>query len=151
MERMLRFLAIDQQSRRDAVQIWRLIEPRADGIIENFYAEVLRSELDLSLNAKTIDRLKPKQKEHWKTLFESRFDQEYFNNASLIGIRHREIGLDAKWYVAGYMKIKNCFSTEIVKAPAPLSTKARLGATLDKYIAVDMALAISSYTSLLVD
>jgi Protoglobin len=151
METMLRFLAIDRESQRDAAQIWSLIEPRTADIIENFYADVSQSSLGLSLSAKTIDHLKIKQAEHWKKLFESRFDREYFNNASLIGIKHYEIGLDVRWYIAGYMKIKNCFSMEIFKAQSPVSSKAQLVTTLDKYIAVDMALAISSYTSLLVD
>ncbi len=151
METMLRFLAIDIESHRCAAQIWPLIEHRAADIIENFYTGVLRSNLDLPLTARTIDHLKEKQKKHWKKLFASRFDQEYFNNASLIGIKHHEIGLDAKWYVAGYMKIKMDFSTEILGAPLPLSSKTQLVATLDKYVALDMALAISSYASLLVD
>ncbi len=151
MEAMLRFLAIDLDSHRHAAQIWSLIEHPAAGIIENFYADVLHSNLDLRLTGRTIDHLKVKQKQHWKKLFESRFDQEYFNNASFIGIKHFEIGLDAKWYVAGYMKIKKDFSTEIFGAPLSLSSKAQLIATLDKYVALDMAMAISSYTSLLVD
>jgi hypothetical protein len=151
METMLRFLAIDLESHRYAAQIWSLIEHRAADIIENFYTDVLRSNLDLPLTARTIDHLKEKQKQHWKKLFESRFDREYFNNASLIGIKHYEIGLDAKWYVAGYMRIKKDFSTEILGAPLSLPSKAQLVATLDKYVALDMALAISSYTSLLVD
>jgi len=148
---MLRFLAIDRESQRDAAQIWNLVEPRTASIIENFYADVSRSKIGLALSAHTIDHLKTKQAEHWRKLLESRFDREYFNNASLIGIKHYEIGLDVRWYIAGYMKIKSCFSMEIFKAQSPLSSKAQLVATLDKYIALDMALAVSSYTSLLVD
>ena len=34
---------------------------------------------------------------HWRALFESRLDLQYFNSASLIGIRHSQIGLDPKW------------------------------------------------------
>jgi protoglobin len=151
METMLRFLAIDRESQHHAAQIWNLVEPRTASIIENFYAEVSRSDLGFSISETTIHHLKTKQAEHWKKLFESKFDREYFNNASLVGIKHYEIGLDVRWYIAGYTKIKTCFSMEILNARSPLSSKAQLLATLDKYIALDMALAISSYTSLLVD
>jgi hypothetical protein len=49
------------------------------------------------------------------------------------------------------MKIGSSFSMEILNAPLPLPVKARLIATLEKYLALDMALAISSYTSELID
>lgn len=151
MERMLGFLAIDPRARRDAAHIWSLVEHRTADIIEAFYADLLRSGTDLLLTAKTVDHLKRKQQEHWKTLFESRFDQTYFNRASLIGIKHYEIGLDVRWYVGGYMKIGSEFSMEILDAPVSLAVKAQLIATLDKYIALDMAMAVSAYTALLVD
>jgi hypothetical protein len=151
MEELLRFLAIDGRSRRDAEEIWPLIEHRAPEIIEGFYADVRRSNINLPLTSQMIDHLKIKQKEHWKHLFESRFDQSYFNNASLIGIKHFEIGLDARWYIAGYMKIKSEFLLEILGAPLSSPSKTQLIVTLEKYVALDMALAISSYTSLLVD
>ena len=123
METLIRFLAIDFKSRRDAEEIWPLIEHRAPDIIESFYADVRRSNVDLPLTNQMIDYLKTKQKEHWKYLFERRFDQRYFNNASLIGIKHFEIGLDAKWYIAGYMKIKSGFSLEILSAPLSSPSK----------------------------
>ena len=151
MEELIRFLAIDAKARRDAEEIWPLIEHRAPEIIERFYADVRRSNIDLPLTSQMIDHLKTKQKEHWKHLFESRFDQRYFNHASLIGIKHFEIGLGARWYIAGYMKIKSDFSREILGAPLSSPSKTQLIVTLDKYVALDMALAISSYTSLLVD
>lgn len=151
MEELLRFLAIDANSRRDAEDIWQLIEHRAPEIIERFYADVRQSNINLPLTNRMIDHLKIKQKEHWKHLFESRFDQNYFSNASLIGIKHFEIGLDARWYIAGYAKIKSDFSREILGAPLSSPSKTQLIVTLDKYVALDMALAISSYTALLVD
>ena len=151
MQKLIRFLAIDVKSRHDAGEIWPLIEHCAPDIIESFYADVRRSNVDLPLTSQIIENLKTKQKEHWKCLFESRFDQKYFNNASLIGIKHFEIGLDAKLYIAGYMKIKSGFSREILCSALSLPSKTRLIVTLDKYVALDMALAISSYTSLLID
>ena len=151
MEGLLGFLEIDPEDRRYAAQIWSLLEPRTADAIETFYAGVLRSVPDHPLTAKIIDQLKREQQEHWKSLFESRFDQTYFNRASLIGIKHHEIGTDVRWYVTGYMKIKSGFSMQIIDAPVSLPGKAKLMATLDKYIALDMAMAVSAYTALLID
>lgn len=151
MDKLIRFLDIDPAARRHAAAIWSLIEHRIDHIIETFYADVRHSDTALALSDQTIQRLRVKQKDHWHALFESRLDLQYFNSASLIGIKHSEIGLDPKWYIAGYARIKSDFSRTILSSPLPLSAKADLVVTLDKYVALDMALAISSYTSLLVD
>lgn len=51
----------------------------------------------------------------------------------------------------GYARIKTDFSRVILNADLPLATKTAFLVTLDKYVALDMALAISSYTSLLLD
>lgn len=151
MDRLIRFLDIDPTARLHAAAIWLLIEHRVDHIIEAFYSDVRQSDTALTLSDQTIQHLKVKQKDHWRTLFESRLDLQYFNNASLIGIKHSQIGLDPKWYIAGYARIKSDFSRAIFNSSLPLTTKASLVVTLDKYVALDMALAISSYTSLLVD
>ncbi len=151
MERLIRFLNIDVEAKRDAAAIWPLIEHRVDPVIETFYAELRRSDSALPLSAQFVRRLKAKQKDNWHALFESRLDQQYFNSASLIGINHYEIGLDLKWYIAGYVRIKGDFSHAILDSSLPLTTGTSLVTTLDKYVALDMALAISSYTSLLVD
>lgn len=151
MDGLIRFLNIDADARRDAEAIWPLIECGVSDIIGKFYADVMRSDIDVPLSEQTIDHLKIRQKEHWRALFESRFDEAYFNSASLIGIKHCEMGVDPKWYIAGYAKIKSDFSNTLLNASLPLPEKIALVATLDKYVALDMALAISSYTSLLVD
>jgi len=151
MDKLIRFLDIDPVARRHAAAIWSLIEHRIDHIIETFYADVRQSDAALALSDRTVQHLKVKQKDHWRALFESRLDLQYFNSASLIGIKHAEIGLDPKWYIAGYARIKSDFSRAILNASLPLTTKAAFIVTLDKYVALDMALAISSYTSLLVD
>ena len=119
MEDILPLLAIDRVSRCHAALVWSLVQHRAPEIVESFYADFLQAGFDPRLSAKAIDHLKEKQKEHWETLFKSRFDNAYFNRASLIGIKHREIGLDVRWYVAGYMKIGSNFSMEIINASLP--------------------------------
>jgi hypothetical protein len=151
MDDLIRFLGIDARAKQYAKLVWPLIQDHAAGIIEDFYVEAGKSDMSHVLDAETIGRLKLKQKEHWQALFSSKFNQQYFNCASLVGIKHREIGLDPKWYIAGYSKIKGQFATLILDAPLSTSTQSNLVATLDKYVALDMALALSSYSSWLVD
>ena len=151
MEELIRFLAIDLKDRRNAEDFWPLIEYPLGSILGNFYADIQRSSIDFVLSDQTIDHLKIKQKEHWRSLFASRFDQQYFNSASLVGIKHYELGLNPQWYIAGYAKIKSDITQIILQSPLSPPTKFEFVKTLDKYVALDMAIAISSYTSLLVD
>ena len=151
MEELIRFLGIDREARRGMEQVWSLIEGSLETIIGNFYVELRKSGFDMALSDQTIDRLKTRQKEHWRSLFASRFDQQYFNSASLIGIKHYQIGLDPKWYIAGYAKIKTDIALIILESPLPAAAKLRFVKTLDNYVALDTALAISAYTALLVD
>jgi methyl-accepting chemotaxis protein len=151
MEDLIRFLGIDLEARRNAEQFWPLIDYPLGAIIDNFYTDLQKSGIDFVLTDQTIHHLKIKQKEHWESLFASRFDKQYFNNASLVGIKHRELGLDPKWYIAGYAKIKGDIALIILESPLSPAVKLEFVKTLDKYVALDTALAISSYTSLLVD
>lgn len=151
MDKLIQFLAIDSTARCQAAAIWPIIEHRIDPIVESLYADVQQSDTALALSDQTIQRLKVTQREHWRALFESPLDLQYFNRASLIGIRHSQIGLDPKWYIAGYARIKSDFARIILDAELPPTTKTDFVITLDKYVALDMALAVSSYTSLLLD
>ena len=150
MERLISFLNIDDQARQDAKAVWSLIEDYTDEIMRDFYADIRRVDPAL-IDGDTIDRLATKQKEHWKSLLNDELDQSLFNRMSLVGIKHREVGLDPKWYIAGYHKIKLRFSGHILASPLSVAKKISLVSTLDRFVALDMALALSSYSSWLVD
>ena len=80
-----------------------------------------------------------------------RFSPASSASATLIAIKHHELGLDPKWYIAGYALMKLRFTERLLKAALPQATKEALIATLEKYIAVDMALSLSTYSSWLMD
>lgn len=68
MEKLISFLDIDPKARRNAEAIWSLVEHRAGGIIEDFYASMRKSDVDLTLSDQTIERLKIEQRKHWSSL-----------------------------------------------------------------------------------
>jgi protoglobin len=143
MQELIRYLGINTRTEVLAERL--LLEDSADGIIAGFYSSTRQSSAGLMLDELTIERLKVRQKQHWQSLFSSAFDEQYVRSVSMIGIRHHEIGLDSKWY------IKAAFAEKIMEAPLPLKAKTALIVTLEKYVAVDMALALSAYSSWLID
>jgi hypothetical protein len=150
MDKLISFIRIDDLTRQDAKIAWSLLQDHAEGIMRDFYADLRRLDAGL-IDATTAERLTLKQKEHWKSLLTGELDQQFFNQSSLVGIKHREVGLDPKWYIAGYQEIKARLTEQLFAAPLPIERRISLATALDKYVALDMALAISSYSSWLID
>ena len=148
---LLHFIDIDDATRDRGPEIWQIIEPHADAIIANFYSRVKNFEIGAHFDDVTIRRLMVKQKRHWQALFDSRFDDIYANSVRQVGIQHRNIALSPMWYVAGYMGLKIAFTELLADATLPPVKKGRLIKALDKYVAFDMALALSTYDAVLVD
>jgi len=147
MEALIEVLEIDVRSRRIARLIWPMVEGRATEIVEAFYAGARHSAIELPV----IERLKACQHQHLKGLFEGRFDEPYLRSASLLGIAHCEMGLDCKWHVIGYARMKGELTKGILGSQLSSPSKAKLLAILDKYLALDMAISLSSYACILLE
>jgi hypothetical protein len=152
MTQIIRYLGIDTRTQLLAERLWSLLDKPSDLVIADFYRHTQHSQVGLLLDERSIKRLMIKQREHWHSLFNSRFDQAYLRRATKIGILHHELGLDPKWYIAGYALMKSRFTEQLLlDVSIPLPLKAALVVTLEKYVAVDMALTLSSYSDWLVD
>jgi len=151
VDRLFKFLDIDAETKASAQLLSQLLAPRVDDVIEEFYATVQRHQVNAHVTPRVVPALKRKQKEHWLALFNSQFDQDYFASIRQIGVRHRDIELSPMWYVAGYAKLKLAFVEVIIRSDLPVTIKGQLLKTLDKYIAVDMAMALSTYDAVILD
>jgi len=148
---LLRFIEIDDETKERGHEIWRLLEPHADAIVANFYGRVKAFEISAHVTDAAIERLMVKQKQHWAALFASQFEADYANSVRRVGIQHRDIALNPMWYVGGYMIMKIAFTEVLAEAALPPISKGRLIKALDKYVAFDMALALSTYNAIVVD
>ena len=149
MKDIVRYLGIDTRTQLLGERLWGVLEEPSGEIIAAFYRDTRQSAVGMLFDELTIGRLQDRQKEHWRVLFTSQFDEQYQRSATLIAIKHHELGLDPKWYIAGYALIKLRFTERLLKAAQ--ATKEALIATLEKYIAIDMALSLSIYSSWLID
>lgn len=151
IDRLLRFLDVDDATKASGATLSNLLAPQLDGIIERFYSRVQEFDLNPHVTARSIASLKIKQKQHWIDLFNSQFDENYLRNVRRIAVRHRDVELNPMWYIAGYMRLKLAFIEVILKSRAPIETKGQMIKTLDKYIAIDMALALGTYDTVVLD
>ena len=94
------------------------------------------------------------QQSHWATLATARFDDEYAAAVSRIGKVHAKIGLEPRWYVAGYALVLEQLIHAIVKEQWPRLMQLAKGrpegvaetlSALVKAAMLDMDLAISVY------
>lgn len=151
ISKLLQFIEIDEETKRRGQEIWQLLEPQVDDILLSFYDIVRPYHVNANLTDDSITALIAKQKRHWKSLFSSQFDDDYANSVRRLGIRHREINLDLVWYVMGYSRLKIAFTGAIIDCEMPPITKGRLIKALEKYVAFDMALALSTYSAVVFD
>ena len=148
---LLRFLEIDDDTKARAQRLSELLDPHFDSIVERFYAKVMAARISPHITPNSVERLKKSQKAHWRALFETTFNEDYIESVRRIGARHRGIELDPMWYVAGYAMLKIEFTMVIVRADIPIAEKGYLIKTLDKYVAIDMGLSLSSYETAFLD
>jgi hypothetical protein len=151
IEEMQSLLRIDDATRMRARELWTLLMPRVDAIIEDFYAQLRSAGVHPGLTDETIARLKVQQRQHWEKLFHSSFDQDYANSLRRISIRHRDIDLSAGWYVAGYMSLKSEFNAVIATSDLAPQDQLAFMDVLDRYVTIDMSLALSAFNALLID
>lgn len=148
---LLRLIDIGEETRRDAIRLWAILEPHLDRTLTAFHAKIARLDRSGLVHDGNRDRLKDQQARHWRRLFTSQFDPDYVNGVRRLGIRHRDLDLDPIWYMTGYVVLKHAFLEIVMESGLDLGDKSRMVTTLDKYVAVDMSLGISVYLAAIVD
>lgn len=144
----LAFLQIDEKVQKRVREFKPTLLLGLKPILNQFYQHVtsVPGLAKMVGDEKNIARLKEAQTQHWKSLFDAKFNEDYMQLVSRIGEAHMRIGLEPRWYIAGYCFILNQLVEIIVKnniwSPwriAPLLT------AVIKVIFLDMELSISVY------
>jgi hypothetical protein len=151
IEQLCDFLEIDDMTRQHARVLLALFSGCGDEIIGEFYNKVKKSVVGSYITNDAVERLISKQTAHWVALFSSKFGRDYVLSVRRIGIQHRDIALSPLWYVAGYAKLKLSMMERIAALDVSQDKKTSLATALEKYVAMDMALALATYHSVIVD
>ena len=106
-ETRLHFAKITEETSENLREVWKKLESELPKVLDLFY-EHLGSEPTLSkILGSHVGRLKKVQFEHWGRLFSGRFDTAYMEGVYHIGMAHKRIGLEPRWYIAAYQFILN--------------------------------------------
>ena len=98
----LRFAEITDETRRRLREFWPILQPNLPKILDGFYEHATSVPQLAKLLDGQVPRLKQAQSVHWQRLFQGDFDDDYFQSAQRVGVAHGKIGLELRWYIAGY-------------------------------------------------
>lgn len=107
IERRQEYLDLSEEDCRVLVSMRPHVADNIDGIVERFYKNLLPfDEMDRVIgDAETLQRLKNHLRSYILTLFDGQYDEEYVHSRLRVGVVHRRIGVEPKFYVSAVFKL----------------------------------------------
>jgi methyl-accepting chemotaxis protein len=150
--RRVAFAGIDEATRKELRQLWSVVEPSLEGILTRFYAHLVTEPKLKALLGDRQASLESAQKVHWKRLFSATFDEDYVRSIDRIGRAHSRIGLEPRWYIAGYQFVLNELVAVVLRkfrfSPGRATEAVQ---ALNRAVMLDLDFAISTYQQILME
>jgi len=104
LEERLRFLGLDEASRQALRSIKPILDRELPRALDKFYARVQANPQTRGFftDPTVIERARSAQIEHWRRLSAGEFEGRCLEQMRRTGATHARIGLNPKWYAAGY-------------------------------------------------
>lgn len=152
MRGRLSFARIDAETKSTLAELWPAVQRALPAVLDGFYSHVRSQPKMAGLVGNRQDSLKKAQESHWAKLFSGKFDRDYVESIDRIGRAHVRIGLEPKWYIAGYQYVLNDLVAQIFKTHR-FSRRKALAAmqALNKAVLFDLDFAISTYQEVLME
>ena len=145
----LSFLQIDEETCRTLREFREILAPKVDSLLEDFYRHIGSTTAIAPIfgSPARMDHARAMQKRHWlDSVFAGKFDDTYFANVTEIGKVHQRVGLEPRWYTAGYCFVLNKVFALAAEAYRKKPEKlAQVIAAVNKAAFLDMDLATSVY------
>lgn len=121
--------------------------PELDAVVEEFYRRQTAVE-DIALiigDRETMRRLRIAQGRYIDDLFSGVYDEEYVNNRLRIGLVHKRIGVEPKYYLSAVSTLKDILDG-VIEAKIPDAARAsEAKKALDKLLYWDTAFVFDTY------
>ena len=129
-----------------------MIEEKLNSIISRFYEMQTKiPEIELLIgDSGTLERLKTAQRLYILDLFSGIYDMEYVNNRCRIGLVHKRIGVEPKFYLSGILCLKEMLSIVIEESIIDKIQAQKVWSALDKIVMFDITLVFDTYIRSLV-
>lgn len=151
IESRLDFFELQADARTDFASIGQLINSYGPEALDKFYDKVAITPEAARFfpSSEMMKHASSKQMEHWRFIFQSTLNNEYYNRAENIGKVHARIGLDASLYFGAYAQILSVIIEKSVTKSAlrwipGIRQLARRIATLVRVALLDMDIAVTT-------
>lgn len=154
ISRRKQYLGLSDKDAQTLESLRSTIFKNVDEICEQFYECLLAyDEMDEIIgDSETLNRLKNYQRNYILTLFEGQYDEEYIQSRLRIGLVHRRIGVDPKYYISAVFHLNQILKNFVVKAAqnnCMLCQESLLA--VDKILNFDLTLVVDTYIDSLMD
>ena len=140
-------LNFSQQDVELLMQCRNFILTNIEEIVREFYERQTSFE-DIALiigDADTLKRLMSVLKNYILSLFKGQYDLEYVNNRLRIGLVHKRIGVEPKYYLSAVKNLKDLLNTVISQHIQDKNTRNASLNALDKILNFDTQLVVDTY------
>jgi methyl-accepting chemotaxis protein len=149
----LKFIGIDDDVRRVLAEVRPVVAGRLGEILDRFYVHISHWPQVHALfsDPRHVAHARQKQIDHWEHILSGRFDESYVKSVHRIGEAHNRIGLEPRWYIAGYAFIVSGLQTAVSDhyssrfSRKAEDKRAAALAAITKAALLDMDFAISVY------
>lgn len=125
-----------------------------DDICEEFYNRLLNfDEMDQVIgDSETLTRLKAYQRQYILGLFDGQYDDEYIHSRLRVGLVHKRIGVEPKYYISAVYHLGRILKDTIIRASKKDCEVCGSGMTsLDKILTFDLILIVDTYIDSLIE
>ncbi|MBI9091084.1 MAG: diguanylate cyclase [Desulfobacterium sp.] len=153
IRRRKEYLDFTQQDVKQLESIRELIVDEIDDIVELFYKKILPfDEMDRVIgDAETLTRLKNYQRQYILSLFGGQYDEEYVHSRLRVGVVHKRIGLDPKYYISAVHNLKSILRELISKqSNRDCASCTKKQSAIEKILMFDLSLTVDTYISSLI-
>lgn len=148
------FIGIDEDTKKSLAEYQATLQEILPPILVQFYNHVKKwpNLAVMFRDQSRMDHARLAQEAHWIKLFAAKFDDDYAQSVTRIGLIHSKIGLEPTWYLGAYSFTLNHLykhATQYYKSRFAMAEAQRKTALLIRAInqcaMLDMDMAISVY------
>jgi methyl-accepting chemotaxis protein len=155
MQSRLDFIGIDRATKEALRELRPLISKAVPGLLDQFYKHLAKYPeiAKLFANQAAVHHAKQAQIAHWGAIADAKFDDAYVQSVTRIGQAHSKLGIEPRWYIAGYSLIVTgllkAIETDMAESwfasSAARDKKVVMQAAITRAAMLDMDLSISVY------
>lgn len=148
IEQHLKYILVTDDDVASLREVRDLVEVHADAFVSHFYEHLFSFEGTRAFlsDENKIRILLKGQRDYLLSLFDAKFDDEYYQFRRMIGHTHFRIGLDFKWYIGAYARYLDFYTPLFQKHfEGDDARMYRITGAFRKATLLDMSIVLEAY------